>query len=146
MEGFHQWIRDDPRMAEIRKAASESTSYREAVKAKLDALTAEEVKKLPFEHGAREFQKWWDKIGLMDEEEDTIMVMDGHKIVVPHGAWKKILQLLHVPHMATARTRKAAAKKYFCRAWLMKPKRCVRAASHAGREDHPGQKNPWRCH
>ena len=41
------------------------------------------------------------------------MVMDGHKIVVPHGARKNILQLLHVPHMATARTRKAAAKRFF---------------------------------
>merc|ERR1712090_101754 len=49
----------------------------------------------------------------MEEKEDTIMVMDGHRIVVPPGARKSILNLLHVPHMATARTRKAAAKRYF---------------------------------
>ena len=41
------------------------------------------------------------------------MVMDGHRIVVPQGARKSILNLLHVPHMATGRTRKAAAKRYF---------------------------------
>ena len=95
------------------KAGSVSSSYKEVVKAKLDALAAEEVKKLPYEHGAREFHKWWDRIGLMSEKEDTIMEMDGHRIVVPHGARKNIHKLLHVPHMATARTRKAAAKRFF---------------------------------
>ena len=64
------------------KAGSVSSSYKEVVKAKLDALTAEEVKKLPYEHGAREFHKWWDRIGLMSEKEDTIMEMDGYRIVV----------------------------------------------------------------
>ena len=92
------------------KAGSVSSSYKEVVKAKLDALTAEEVKKLPYEHGAREFHKWWDRIGLMSEKEDTIMEMDGHRIVVPHGARKNIHKLLHVPHMATARTRNTTSK------------------------------------
>ena len=106
-------IREDPRISEILKAASASLSYKEAVKAKLDGLNADEVKKLPHEHGARGLQKWWNTIGVLDDKEDTIMVMDGHRIVVPLGARKAILSLLHVPHMATAKTRKAAAKRYF---------------------------------
>ena len=40
------------------KAGSVSSSYKEVVKAKLDALTAEEVNELPNEHGTREFHKW----------------------------------------------------------------------------------------
>ena len=106
-------IREDPRMAEILEAAASSTSYKEAVKAKLDGLTADEVKKLPHQHGAREFQKWWDSIEVLDEKEDTILLRDGHRIIVPLAARKHILQLLHVPHMATSRTRKAASKRYF---------------------------------
>ena len=113
VEGIQRRIWDDPRLSEILEAASSSLSYKEAIKAKLDGLTAEEVKKLPHGHGAREFQKWWNTIELLEEKEDTIMVMDGHKIVVPLGAKKSILSLLHVPHMATARTRKAASKRYF---------------------------------
>ena len=106
-------VREDPRMAEILEAASSSVSYKEAVKAVLDGLTTEEVKKLPHEHGAREFHRWWDSIGVLEDREDTILVMDGHRIIVPLKARKSILQLLHVPHMATSRTRKAASRRYF---------------------------------
>ena len=106
-------IRDDPRMADILEAAAASTSYKEAVKAKLDGLTADEVKRLPHQHGAREFQKWWDSMEVLDDKEDTILLRDGHRIIVPLTARKAILQLLHVPHMATSRTRKAASKRYF---------------------------------
>ena len=112
-EGLQQRIREDPRMTEIMEASKSSKSYREAVKAKLDGLTTDEVKKLPHEHGAREFQKWWDSIEPLEDREDTILVMDGHRIVVPHGARRSILDLLHVPHLATNGTRKAASKRYF---------------------------------
>ena len=106
-------VREDPRMSEILEAASSSSSYKEAVQAKLDGLTADEVKKLPHQHGAREFQKWWDSIEVLEDREDTILVMDGNRIIIPQAARKSILQLLHVPHMATSRTRKAASRRYF---------------------------------
>ena len=100
-------------MTEILEAAASSTSYGEAVKAKLEGLSAEEVKQLPLGHGARDYQRWWNTMGVLDDKEDTILVMDGHRIVVPLDARKSILTLLHVPHMATSRTRKAAYKRYF---------------------------------
>ena len=50
---------------------------------------------------------------MIKTKEGTILVMDGHRIVVPLEARKSILTLLHVPHMATSRTRKAAYKSYF---------------------------------
>ena len=106
-------VREDPRMGEILEAAASSNSYMEAVKAKLDGLTTAEVKKLPSEHGAKAYQKWWDSIGVLDDKEETILIKDGNRIVVPYGARKSILQLLHVPHMATGKTRKAASKRYF---------------------------------
>ena len=103
-------VKDDPRMSEILEAAGSDNTYKEAVQAKMDGLSAEEVKKLPHHHGAREFYKWWNSIEVLEE---AILVMDGHRIVVPLAARKDILQLLHVPHMATNRTRKAASKRYF---------------------------------
>ena len=106
-------VREDPRMSEILEAAGSSPSYKEAVQAKLDGLTAQEVKKLPHEHGAREFQKWWDSIEALENRKDTILVRDGTRIIIPLAARKSILQLLHVPHMATSRTRKAASRRYF---------------------------------
>ena len=109
---FDAQHREDPRIAEIMAAAT-STPYKEAVRAKLDGLTANEIKKLPIEHGPKEYQKWWNTIGVLDDKEDTILVMDGHRIIVPPEARKSILNLLHVPHMAAARTRKAATKRYF---------------------------------
>ena len=62
---------------------------------------------------AREFQKWWDSIEVLEDRVDTIIIRDGHRIIVPPAARKGILQLLHVPHMATSKTRKAAARRYF---------------------------------
>mgnify|MGYP003320628885 CR=1 FL=1 len=109
----HKMLREDPRIAEIMEAAAASTSYKEAVQAKLDGLTADEIKKLPIEHGAKEYQKWWNTIGVLDDKEDTILVMDGHRIIIPPEARKSILNLLHVPHMAATRTKKAATKRYF---------------------------------
>ena len=103
-------VKDDPRMSEILEAAGANDTYKEAVQAKLDGMTAEEVKRLPHHHGAKEYYKWWDCIEVLEE---AILVMDGHRIVVPLPARKKILQLLHVPHMATNKTRKAASKRYF---------------------------------
>ena len=58
---FDAQHREDPRIAEIMAAAT-STPYKEAVRAKLDGLTANEIKKLPIEHGAKEYQKWWNML------------------------------------------------------------------------------------
>ena len=109
----HKTLREDPRIAEIMEAAAASTPYKEAVQAKLDGLTADEVKRLPMEHGAKEYQKWWNTIGVLDDKEDTILVMDGYRIITPPEARRSILNLLHVPHLAAARTKKAATKRYF---------------------------------
>ena len=87
-------VKGDPRMSEILEAATSSTPYKEAVQAKLDGLTAEEVKKLPHHHGAKEFYKWWNSMEVLEE---AILVMDGHRILVPLTARKNILQLLHIP-------------------------------------------------
>ena len=106
-------VREDPRIVEILQAAAQSTCYKEAVKAKLDGLSQDEVKKLPDTHGARSVCRWWNDIGLLDNKEDTIMIMGDSKIMVPKNARQGILKLLHVPHMATSRTRKAASARYF---------------------------------
>ena len=74
------------------------------------------------------------------------MVMDGHKIVVPHGARKNILQLLHVPHMATARTRKAAAKRYFWVGMADEVKKMCEGCQSCRERGPSKKKNPWRCH
>ena len=56
-------------MTEILNAAASSISYKEAVKAKLDGLSAGEVKQLPQDHGAREYQRWWNTIGVLDDKD-----------------------------------------------------------------------------
>ena len=73
-------------MTEILNAAASSISYKEAVKEKLDGRSAGEVKQIPQAHGAREYQRWWNTMGVLDDKEDTILVMDGHMIVVPLDA------------------------------------------------------------
>ena len=68
-DDHHKRIREDPRMTEILDAAASSISYKEAVKEKLDGLSAGEVKQLPQDHGAREYQRWWNTIGVLDDKD-----------------------------------------------------------------------------
>ena len=73
-DGSWRTVKGDPRMSEILVAATSSTPYKEAVQAKLDGLTAEEVKKLPHHHGAKEFYKWWNSMEVLEE---AILAGDG---------------------------------------------------------------------
>ena len=76
-------------------------------------LPKEDIKKLPKENGAWDYLSMWDGLSVLDDRPDTIMILNLDCIVIPHGAQKEVLQLLHVQHMGVARTRKAASVRYY---------------------------------
>ena len=49
----------------------------------------------------------------MDEKPDTVMLHEGYRLVVPPGAQKELLKLLHIPHMGLVKTKRAAAIRYY---------------------------------
>ena len=90
-------VRQDPLMADIFAAVSEDSKYLEAVDAKRSGVTKAELKKLPSENGARAYMSVWDHLSLLDDKEDSILVFNMNRIVVPQSCQRKVLETLHLP-------------------------------------------------
>ena len=106
-------IREDPLLADVLFAVQDDIKYKEASLALRQGLSKDDIKRLPTEHGARQFMSIWDHLGVLDDRPDTIMLYEGHRIVVPAGSQQKILQLLHLPHSGIVKTKKAATQRYY---------------------------------
>jgi hypothetical protein len=52
----------------------------------------------------------WEQISLFD---DSLLVLDGQRIVVPRNAQKRILKLLHIPHAGINKTKMNAKRFYY---------------------------------
>ena len=64
-------------------------------------------------HPARLFQGVWDHLSLFDEKEDTLLIYDGNRIVIPVDARKRVLELLHESHSGETKTLKRAQQDYY---------------------------------
>ena len=49
----------------------------------------------------------------MDDRPDTILLYDADRIVIPQGAQRHVLDLLHIPHLGITRTRKPVQVRYY---------------------------------
>ena len=116
----------DPLMKDIVKEASVDPDYlklAELVKQKKDKLFIKN--KLPSDHPAKAYLSVWDRLGYeKDEETETILItLDMTRICVPRGTdesrkcdghlRKKIVKLLHIPHMGEVKAGRAAEKRYY---------------------------------
>ena len=106
-------VREDPAMTDILQCAGSDEKYLQAVDACRKRLTKADLKKLPTTHGARQYLSKWDNISVLDDRPDSILLLDLDRIVIPRGAQKDVLKLLHIPHMGITRTRKAASARYY---------------------------------
>ena len=50
---------------------------------------------------------------MLDDRPDSILLLDLDRIIIPRGAQKEVLKLLHIPHMGITRTKKAASARYY---------------------------------
>jgi hypothetical protein len=99
-------------IANIYEEVSSDASYKSSVEALQSDVTLADLDPA---HPAREYQNVWDQLGLLDEEENTLMVMQGSRIIVPQGQWRRLLKLLHTPHCRTDKTIRTAKFAYY---WL----------------------------
>ncbi|KAG1706172.1 Carcinine transporter [Nymphon striatum] len=68
---------------------------------------------LPLNHVAKQYGKIWDSLSLYEVEDYTLVLFDGHRIVVPNEVRPKILQMLHVPHQGLVKTKQYARRYYY---------------------------------
>ena len=108
-----QGIREDPLLADILQTIQSDVKYKEASQALMKGLSKDDVKRLPSEHGAKQYLSVWDHLGVLDDREDTVLLFEGHRIVVPNGCQKEILRRLHIPHSGIVKTKRAASERYY---------------------------------
>ena len=77
----------------------------------LQALKADlQPNQLPFSHPAKLYKSVWHLLSIFD---DSLIIYDGTRILVPSAARNEILQLLHKSHSGLVKTRKAAQQLYY---------------------------------
>ena len=62
---------------------------------------------------AKDLMSIWDTVSLLDDEELTLILIDGQNIFVPQKARPQILSRLHVSHQGIVKTRLLAQQNYF---------------------------------
>ena len=87
--------------------ASKDKSYKSIVKA---ILNGTDVNNLPPGHAAISLRSIWDELSVYD---DTLIVYDNSRIVVPKSARPEILEKLHLSHSGISKTRQLARNLFY---------------------------------
>ncbi len=103
-------VAEDPKMQMLFDSAAEDAIYKKVVAALRSGV---DISKLPASHPAHQYKTVWHQLGLFDDQEDTLVVFDGKKIVVPGKAVPEILKILHMPHAGVNKTKQQARSLYF---------------------------------
>lgn len=100
-------IAEDPQLQGLYDAALESHEYQATLRA---IQSGKDVKQMPYDHYARTLQSVWQHMSTF---EDTLLVVDAARIVVPPSAKDHILARLHASHSGLSKTRAAAKDLFF---------------------------------
>ena len=100
-------ISADPLLEELASMAAADKEYQEILHA---VREKQALRKLPDGHPAKQFKSAWDQLSTY---EDTLVVFDADRLLVPRGCRPKILQQLHASHPGITRMRKSAQALYF---------------------------------
>ena len=100
-------IATDPGLQDIYDATLSDQDYQDLIR-----LIKEDIspKSLPETHHARPYTNLWGRISIFD---DTLLVLDGNRIIVPKQMRSKILDLLHISHSGITKTRQSANQLYY---------------------------------
>ena len=116
----------DPLMKDIVKGAASDPEYlkiAELLKEKKDKNFVKN--KLPSDHPAKAYLSVWDRLGYEEDSETKtiLIILDTSRICVPRGTdesgkcdgnlRRKIVKLLHVPHMGEVKAGRAAERRYY---------------------------------
>ena len=97
----------DPALQSYFDAASDDEAYRSIV---LALLGGKSPSVLPPGHPARQYRSLWDDLSVMN---DTLLVLDDSRIVVPKACRPATLAHLHAAHAGITRTRQLAKDLYY---------------------------------
>ena len=79
----------------------------------IEAFRQNERGKIPVSHPARAYLSVWEHVSFLDDEEETLLLFKGSRIIVPKEARAFILARLHTSHQGIVKTRLLAQENYF---------------------------------
>ena len=82
--------RDDVLFKPMFAAATKDMEYQEIINAIKMDIKFEDLHK---DHPGKMFQKVWDNLAILDEKENTLLIYDSNKVVVPKAMRHSILKL-----------------------------------------------------
>ena len=102
-------LRDEPTLQFIWDAAKSVDYYRV-----ISALrNGRDLKQLQRSHPARCLKGVWQQLSLYDDQQYTLIMVDGQKIFVPEGARKKLLHLWHNSHAGEKKIKMMAQSSFY---------------------------------
>lgn len=112
---------EDMHLQVILRAKDEK--YEEVMQAVREGKEMDELRDT---HAAKEYAKVWDELSIYKAGAGDILVLDGHRIVVPKDARKSILESMHRGHCGMLKTIQLARASVYWPGIINSIKQCVR--------------------
>ena len=100
---------EDPLFEPIAQDAGNDSNYQKLVSALREN---KHPSTLPSFHPAQSYRNVWERLSLL-ESDDTVVVLDDVRLVVPERSRKEILRLLHLSHSGISKTRRQAQDSFY---------------------------------
>ena len=100
-------LASDPALQMFFDAAVKDFDYSSVINAIVDG---KHPSTLPPNHPARNFRSIWDDLSVLD---DTLLVLNDSRLVVPKECREKVLSNLHASHSGISKTRQLAKNLYY---------------------------------
>ena len=100
-------VAEDPALQPIYDAIENDKDYKSIISAILNGITA---KNLPPNHPGKRFSNIWNDLSVFD---NTLIVWDDSRIIIPQTSRKSILNKLHESHSGISKTKLLAKQLYF---------------------------------
>ena len=100
-------VAEDPALQPIYDAIENDKDYKSIISAILNGITA---KNLPPNHPGKHFSNIWNDLSVFD---NTLIVWDDSRIIIPQTSRKSILNKLHESHSGISKTKLLAKQLYF---------------------------------
>ena len=104
---IRQVTTEDPQILMLNEAAQNDSDYKKIIEALASAMPA---RRFPPEHPASSFSKLWDRLSL---HKLGLIILDGHRIVVPQAARRKLLALGHQAHCGVQKMKALFKQLYY---------------------------------
>ena len=98
MDHYHHIARSDKSLEKIFEAAKNDENYLKMVRDIRRDVDNTEIKKEE-DHPGKEFSKdEWSRLSLLEDQDDTLLIFDANRIVIPRSYRREILEGLHISH------------------------------------------------